>query len=105
MDPSYRTISGFCTLLEKEWMAYGTANILKYISFRSALYCKWLIESVKTGFKFGQRIDKKKDKKKESGLPHAPLFLAFMDAVWQLWNQVKRYPTFYMYSYHQRCSY
>lgn len=55
MDPWYRTISGFQCLLEKEWLKFG--------------------------HKFGQRMGQSKA---DSRSEMAPIFLQFMDCVFQL---------------------
>lgn len=61
MDPWYRTIAGFQCLIEKEWLRFG--------------------------HKFGQRhTQTKADKQSE----RAPVFLQFMDCVFQL---ISKFPT------------
>ena len=59
MDPSYRTITGFALLVEKEWLAFG--------------------------HRFQQRIGH--GVKAGGDEQQAPVFLQFIDLVWQLTNQ------------------
>lgn len=60
LDPYYRTIKGFEVLVEKEWLSFG--------------------------HKFAQRIGHGEDK--HSDADRSPVFLQFMDCVWQMTKQV-----------------
>jgi len=60
LDPFYRTLRGFATLVEKEWLAFG--------------------------HKFSQRNGLVKDKAKEV----SPIFLQFLEAAWHLSKQFPR---------------
>ncbi|CAG0899028.1 unnamed protein product [Cyprideis torosa] len=59
MDPYYRTFKGFEVLVEKEWLSFG--------------------------HKFGQRLGHGEDKPGDSD--RSPIFVQFMDCVWQLTRQ------------------
>ncbi|KAL5011392.1 hypothetical protein ScPMuIL_009943 [Solemya velum] len=59
LDPYYRTVIGFEVLVEKEWLGFG--------------------------HKFGQRIGHGEDK--HSDADRSPVFLQFIDCVWQMTNQ------------------
>jgi len=59
LDPYYRTVRGFEVLIEKEWLAFG--------------------------HKFAQRVGHGEDK--HSDPDRSPVFLQFIDCVWQISNQ------------------
>lgn len=59
LDPYYRTIRGFEVLLEKEWLSFG--------------------------HKFAQRVGHGEDR--HSDTDRSPVFLQFMDCVWQMTQQ------------------
>lgn len=59
LDPYYRTLKGFEVLIEKEWLSFG--------------------------HKFAQRIGHGEDK--HSDADRSPVFLQFIDCVWQMTNQ------------------
>ncbi|XP_042895008.1 phosphatidylinositol-3,5-bisphosphate 3-phosphatase MTMR2 [Parasteatoda tepidariorum] len=61
LDPYYRTLKGFEVLIEKEWISFG--------------------------HKFSQRIGHGDDK--HSDADRSPVFLQFIDAVWQI---TRKYP-------------
>eukprot|EP01138_Halocafeteria_seosinensis_P011609 gb/GECG01011859.1/.p1 GENE.gb/GECG01011859.1/~~gb/GECG01011859.1/.p1 ORF type:complete len:1244 (+),score=127.55 gb/GECG01011859.1/:1-3732(+) len=63
LDPYYRTLAGFCKLVEKEWCIFG-----HQFSRRSGTGC-------------GHSRKNYGDKQR------SPVFLQFLDAVWQLVNQ------------------
>ncbi|KAJ0174964.1 hypothetical protein K1T71_009105 [Dendrolimus kikuchii] len=67
VDPHFRTISGFQSLIQKEWVALGHP------------FCD----------RFGlPRPGNPKDSSKDSpSAQHAPVFLLFLDCVWQLTQQ------------------
>eukprot|EP00002_Diphylleia_rotans_P010979 TRINITY_DN2177_c0_g3_i1.p1 TRINITY_DN2177_c0_g3~~TRINITY_DN2177_c0_g3_i1.p1 ORF type:complete len:975 (-),score=191.01 TRINITY_DN2177_c0_g3_i1:483-3407(-) len=67
MDPYYRTIEGFMILLEKEWCSFG--------------------------HKFTQRIGHGDDKHTDD--QRAPIFLQFIDCVWQISRQ---YPHIFQFN-------
>lgn len=60
LDPYYRTIKGFEVLIEKEWLSFG--------------------------HKFAQRVGHGEDR--HSDTDRSPVFLQFMDCVWQMTKQV-----------------
>ncbi|KAF7627283.1 Myotubularin phosphatase domain-containing protein [Meloidogyne graminicola] len=59
LDPFYRTIQGFAVLIEKEWCSFG--------------------------HKFGHRIGHGQEKPDDK--ERSPIFVQFIDCVWQLYNQ------------------
>ncbi|XGW06574.1 hypothetical protein V3C99_016689 [Haemonchus contortus] len=59
LDPYYRTIKGFAVLIEKEWCSFG--------------------------HKFGHRIGHGEDKANDG--ERSPIFVQFIDCVWQLLEQ------------------
>ncbi|VDN03505.1 unnamed protein product [Thelazia callipaeda] len=59
LDPYYRTIQGFAVLVEKEWCSFG--------------------------HKFAHRVGHGEDKHNDS--ERSPIFLQFIDCVWQIMNQ------------------
>ncbi|KAI1710807.1 myotubularin-like phosphatase domain-containing protein [Ditylenchus destructor] len=59
LDPYYRTIEGFAVLIEKEWCSFG--------------------------HKFAHRIGHGEDKHGDG--ERSPIFVQFIDCVWQLFNQ------------------
>uniref|UniRef100_A0A0N5AA77 phosphatidylinositol-3,5-bisphosphate 3-phosphatase n=1 Tax=Syphacia muris TaxID=451379 RepID=A0A0N5AA77_9BILA len=59
LDPYYRTLEGFGVLVEKEWCSFG--------------------------HKFAQRIGHGEDKASDS--ERSPIFVQFIDCVWQLYRQ------------------
>jgi hypothetical protein len=61
LDPYYRTIRGLEVLIEKEWLSFG--------------------------HKFHQRIGH--GNKNHSDDQRSPIFLQFMDALWQIMQQVR----------------
>lgn len=63
LDPYYRTIKGFEVLIEKEWLSFG--------------------------HKFAQRVGHGEDR--HSDTDRSPVFLQFMDCVWQMTQQVRVY--------------
>lgn len=65
IDPHFRTLQGFCMLVEKEWCSFG---------HRFARRCG-------TGGTEHHRSDHKDDQR-------APIFLQWLDAVWQIWRQL-----------------
>eukprot|EP00117_Sycon_ciliatum_P027253 scpid50643/ scgid22187/ Myotubularin-related protein 2 len=69
MDPYYRTIAGFSVLIEKEWLAFG--------------------------HKFQQRIGH--GDKHSGDEQRSPIFVQFIDAVWQITNQ---YPCAFEFNEH-----
>eukprot|EP00736_Rhodelphis_marinus_P000868 Rmarinus@m.28156 len=58
LDPYYRTLPGFCVLLEKDWISFG--------------------------HKFGQRCGHLGEKEDDQ---RSPIFVQFLDAVWQMTRQ------------------
>ena len=60
LDPYYRTIRGFEVLIEKEWVSFG--------------------------HKFRQRVGHGEDKHSDDN--RSPVFLQFVDCVWQMTQQV-----------------
>ncbi|CAD5206414.1 unnamed protein product [Bursaphelenchus okinawaensis] len=58
LDPYYRTIEGFAVLIEKEWCSFG--------------------------HKFAHRVGHGEDKHSDD--ERSPIFLQFIDCVWQLFN-------------------
>ena len=60
LDPYFRTLKGFEVLIEKEWLSFG--------------------------HKIAQRVGHGEDK--HSDADRSPVFLQFMDCVWQMTNQV-----------------
>eukprot|EP00667_Euglena_gracilis_P001582 EG_transcript_1584 len=71
MDPYYRTIAGFQTLVEKEWIA--------------------------AGHKFGDRCGMHPAGRRQQLSNRSPIFLQWMDAVWQVWRQC---PTAFEFTEH-----
>ncbi|TMW66073.1 hypothetical protein Poli38472_003838 [Pythium oligandrum] len=65
LDRHYRTITGFMQVVEKEW--------------------------IRLGHKFHDRVGPGKTENEEQ----APIFLQFLDCVWQLWRQ---YPTYFEFN-------
>lgn len=61
LDPYYRTLEGFAVLIEKEWLAFG--------------------------HKFAQRHGHGSFAPKVKDTQRAPIFLQFIDCVWQLTQQ------------------
>jgi hypothetical protein len=61
LDPYYRTIKGFEVLIEKEWTSFG--------------------------HKFRQRVGHGEDKHSDDN--RSPVFLQFVDSVWQMTQQVR----------------
>ena len=59
LDPFYRTLTGFQLLIEKEWLSFG--------------------------HKFGHRVGHGEDKHNDND--RSPVFLQFIDCVWQVTNQ------------------
>uniref|UniRef100_A0A183HLL3 Phosphatidylinositol-3-phosphatase n=1 Tax=Onchocerca flexuosa TaxID=387005 RepID=A0A183HLL3_9BILA len=59
LDPYYRTIQGFAVLVEKEWCSFG--------------------------HKFAHRVGHGEDKHGDS--ERSPIFVQFIDCVWQIMNQ------------------
>lgn len=59
LDPFYRTIKGFCILIEKEWISFG--------------------------HKFSERVGH--GDKNYGDEQRAPIFIQFLDCVYQLWTQ------------------
>lgn len=59
LDPYYRTLTGFQVLIEKEWLSFG--------------------------HKFGHRVGHGEDKHNDND--RSPVFLQFIDCVWQVTNQ------------------
>ncbi|TKR93014.1 hypothetical protein L596_007549 [Steinernema carpocapsae] len=59
LDPYYRTINGFAVLIEKEWCSFG--------------------------HKFSHRVGHGEDKHGDG--ERSPIFVQFIDCVWQLYNQ------------------
>jgi hypothetical protein len=64
VDPYYRTLEGFCLLVEKEWCAFG---------HRFARRCG-------TGGADHDRAD-------HADTQRSPIFVQWVDAVWQMWRQ------------------
>ncbi|XP_060594323.1 myotubularin-related protein 2-like [Ruditapes philippinarum] len=69
LDPYYRTIKGFEVLLEKEWLSFG--------------------------HKFAQRVGHGEDK--HSDADRSPVFLQFIDCVWQM---TKQFPNAFEFNEH-----
>lgn len=69
LDPFYRTIRGFEVLIEKEWLSFG--------------------------HKFAQRIGHGEDK--HSDADRSPVFLQFIDCVWQM---TKQFPNAFEFNEH-----
>lgn len=69
LDPYYRTIEGFEVLLEKEWLGFG--------------------------HKFAQRVGHGEDK--HSDADRSPVFLQFIDCVWQI---TKQFPNAFEFNEH-----
>jgi hypothetical protein len=65
LDPYYRTLKGFCLLIEKEWCSFG---------HRFAKRCG-------TGGSGNDRSDYKDDQR-------APIFVQWVDTIWQIWRQM-----------------
>ncbi|ETV92253.1 hypothetical protein, variant 1 [Aphanomyces invadans] len=65
LDPKYRTLKGFMTLIDKEW--------------------------IKAGHKFDDRVGPGKVENDDQ----APIFIQFLDCVWQLHRQ---YPTYFEFT-------
>jgi hypothetical protein len=61
LDPFYRTLDGFRVLVEKEWLSYG--------------------------HQFSLRCAHGKDKAQRQDDQISPIFLQFLDCVWQIYNQ------------------
>jgi myotubularin-related protein 1/2 len=69
LDPHYRTIDGFATLVEKEWNSFGHA--------------------------FGMRCGHAQDKNTRVEDEISPIFIQFLDCMWQL---VRQYPQHFEYN-------
>ncbi|XP_050416998.1 myotubularin-related protein 2 isoform X2 [Patella vulgata] len=69
LDPYYRTIKGFEVLIEKEWLSFG--------------------------HKFAQRVGHGEDK--HSDADRSPVFLQFIDCVWQM---TKQFPNAFEFNEH-----
>ncbi|XP_022328007.2 phosphatidylinositol-3,5-bisphosphate 3-phosphatase MTMR2-like [Crassostrea virginica] len=69
LDPYYRTIKGFEVLIEKEWLSFG--------------------------HKFAQRVGHGEDR--HSDTDRSPVFLQFMDCVWQM---TKQFPNAFEFNEH-----
>ena len=69
LDPVYRTFEGFATLIEKEWIMYG--------------------------HKFGQRYGHGRHVKKFKDSQRSPIFIQFMDCVFQM---IQQFPTSFEYN-------
>uniref|UniRef100_A0A0N5B465 phosphatidylinositol-3,5-bisphosphate 3-phosphatase n=1 Tax=Strongyloides papillosus TaxID=174720 RepID=A0A0N5B465_STREA len=63
MDPYYRTINGFAILIEKEWCSFGH----------------------KFSHRCGHGVDKPNDSER------SPIFLQFLECVWQIYNNYSSY--------------
>uniref|UniRef100_A0A0K0E3G7 phosphatidylinositol-3,5-bisphosphate 3-phosphatase n=1 Tax=Strongyloides stercoralis TaxID=6248 RepID=A0A0K0E3G7_STRER len=63
MDPYYRTINGFAILIEKEWCSFGH----------------------KFSHRCGHGVDKPNDQER------SPIFLQFLECVWQIYNNYTSY--------------
>jgi len=69
LDPYYRTIEGFEVLIEKEWISFG--------------------------HKFLDRVGHLAPKSKNPSDEVSPVFLQFIDCVWQVWQQ---YPSHFEFN-------
>jgi myotubularin-related protein 1/2 len=102
LDPHYRTIRGFELLIEKEWLAFGhmfhkrlgvypssfsfSSSFSSYYRF-FPFFFPFLL-SLLTSFSDFCNLgygDKEQRKKEES--QRAPIFVQFIDCVWQIWRQ------------------
>eukprot|EP00029_Vermamoeba_vermiformis_P011119 TRINITY_DN6036_c0_g1_i1.p1 TRINITY_DN6036_c0_g1~~TRINITY_DN6036_c0_g1_i1.p1 ORF type:complete len:836 (-),score=184.30 TRINITY_DN6036_c0_g1_i1:61-2568(-) len=63
LDPYYRTMEGFCALIQKEWLSFG--------------------------HKFNDRLGH--GTPEELATEFSPIFLQFLDAVWQIMSQFPNY--------------
>jgi len=61
IDPYFRTINGFAILIEKEWCSFG--------------------------HKFAQRVGHEMETKKSRASERSPVFIQWLDSVWQIFNQ------------------
>jgi len=80
LDPYYRTLKGFEILIEKEWCSFGHkfAHVIHIINYSVILF-----NYEKSYF---QRVGHGEEK--HSDAERSPVFLQFIDAVWQLTEQV-----------------
>eukprot|EP01125_Pyxidicula_operculata_P012793 TRINITY_DN4209_c0_g1_i7.p1 TRINITY_DN4209_c0_g1~~TRINITY_DN4209_c0_g1_i7.p1 ORF type:complete len:1508 (-),score=385.42 TRINITY_DN4209_c0_g1_i7:3354-7856(-) len=58
-DPYYRTIKGFCTLIDKEWLFHGYAfsKDTQSVMFFTFIYCVWVIhQNYYAEFEFNEQL-------------------------------------------------
>ena len=77
LDAYYRTLVGFIVLVEKEWCSFGH----KFAHVCPPAACRPLQLSFQ---RIGHGEDKHGDEER------SPIFVQFLDCVWQLYNQVHR---------------
>lgn len=84
LDPHYRTIKGFEVLIEKEWLSFGhkfqqvgMPNVYKlyYTSIWNKITARILFQRIGHGDEHHSDADR------------SPVFLQFMDCVWQISRQ------------------
>eukprot|EP01064_Diplonema_japonicum_P019438 TRINITY_DN2814_c3_g1_i1.p1 TRINITY_DN2814_c3_g1~~TRINITY_DN2814_c3_g1_i1.p1 ORF type:complete len:850 (+),score=155.50 TRINITY_DN2814_c3_g1_i1:65-2551(+) len=93
IDPYFRTIRGFCTLIEKEWCVTGHK-----FAERSGHQIEGTMAASKFKEGLGNEMDEttvdskgiEKHTKTGSGIEPSPVFLQWMDAIFQL---IRQFPT------------